>query len=433
MTKKTLGKLRAQTLKLKELTPPSDTSKGTKAFVRKHVYVVHPDANENGDEVFKASNVKKAKRFPDHGYEPGQDHDVYEDFDRAEYHKTQSEIHNNYADAVEKKDPGKAIAYRELARKHLRQAKRHARFHDSVTMKKGRTRGDSLLDDHRSSRRAEGGRIKARMRHEETGTYWNQKEETNLDEIMVPSMPALHSALSRSSRTARNPSAKRPAPKDNGYWKGTLELTPDMQDPAQKAEMEKHPLTRRINSMAKPEYRTLAAKRAVKEDWDSTEDRNNEHHYLHTHISDHIENISRTLHNHVNLMDKMNDKRHESSYHTLGKLHDALEDLSNRVTQIHGNAKKSMGMHTEDPPKVLYAPHMPVGDTAGNPVASISAAGKYSEGFEHIEALSESDQALLVDTYNSLTEENQDKFLEMAETEEGVDTLLDFAITGKAE
>ena len=56
---------------------------------------------------------------------------------------------------------------------------------------------------------------------------------------------------------------------------------------------------------------------------------------------------------------------------------------------------------------------------------------KVTEGFEHVEALSEKDQAVLVDTYNSLTEENQERFLELAETAEGVDRLLDFAITNK--
>ena len=55
----------------------------------------------------------------------------------------------------------------------------------------------------------------------------------------------------------------------------------------------------------------------------------------------------------------------------------------------------------------------------------------FGEDYEHIAALSESDQSLLVDTYNSLNEANQDHFLELIETQEGVDEILDFAITNK--
>lgn len=53
-------------------------AKGEKDFVKKHVVVKHPDANGNGDEVFKASNVKTIKRSPEHGYDKGEDHKVYE-------------------------------------------------------------------------------------------------------------------------------------------------------------------------------------------------------------------------------------------------------------------------------------------------------------------------------------------------------------------
>ena len=48
-------------------------------FVDKHVVQKHDDRNGNGDDVFKAANVKKADRKKDrHGYEPGEDEAVYE-------------------------------------------------------------------------------------------------------------------------------------------------------------------------------------------------------------------------------------------------------------------------------------------------------------------------------------------------------------------
>ena len=48
-------------------------------FKRKHVYVTTPDANKNGDDVFKGTNVKAVDRQPHYGYNPGEDESVYEE------------------------------------------------------------------------------------------------------------------------------------------------------------------------------------------------------------------------------------------------------------------------------------------------------------------------------------------------------------------
>ena len=55
-------------------------TKDGKAFVQKHAIVKTADANGNGDDVFQATNVKKADRKKDrHGHEPKEDEKVYED------------------------------------------------------------------------------------------------------------------------------------------------------------------------------------------------------------------------------------------------------------------------------------------------------------------------------------------------------------------
>lgn len=60
-----------------ELYTP-DTKDG-KAFVQKHAVVKTTDANGNGDDVFQATNVKKADRKKErHGHEPVEDEKVYE-------------------------------------------------------------------------------------------------------------------------------------------------------------------------------------------------------------------------------------------------------------------------------------------------------------------------------------------------------------------
>ena len=54
-------------------------------YVDKHVVQKHDDRNGNGDDVFKAANVKKADRKKDrHGYEPGEDEEVYEEVEQVD-------------------------------------------------------------------------------------------------------------------------------------------------------------------------------------------------------------------------------------------------------------------------------------------------------------------------------------------------------------
>jgi hypothetical protein len=61
----------------------SDTSLTPKApdekrFKDKHVVKKTEDANKNGDDVFRATNVKPHDRTPGHGYNAGEDKKVYE-------------------------------------------------------------------------------------------------------------------------------------------------------------------------------------------------------------------------------------------------------------------------------------------------------------------------------------------------------------------
>jgi len=55
-------------------------SDDTKRFIDKHVVTKHPDPAGNGDDVFNATNVKKAGKEDDrHGYDSETDHKVYEE------------------------------------------------------------------------------------------------------------------------------------------------------------------------------------------------------------------------------------------------------------------------------------------------------------------------------------------------------------------
>lgn len=54
-------------------------------FVDKHIVKTRGDANGNGDDVFKASKVKKVERTKERkGYEPGDDEKVYEEAEKVD-------------------------------------------------------------------------------------------------------------------------------------------------------------------------------------------------------------------------------------------------------------------------------------------------------------------------------------------------------------
>lgn len=70
-------------------------------FIDKHEVETVPDKNGNGDEVFKASNVKKVERKKERkGYEPGEDESVYEE-----------------AEQIDELSQDKLMAYRSAAKK----------------------------------------------------------------------------------------------------------------------------------------------------------------------------------------------------------------------------------------------------------------------------------------------------------------------------
>lgn len=60
-------------------------SKDERRFVDKHIVVKHKDRNGNGDDVFQATNIKAVGREAErHGYEPGKDEAVYEEYEDLE-------------------------------------------------------------------------------------------------------------------------------------------------------------------------------------------------------------------------------------------------------------------------------------------------------------------------------------------------------------
>lgn len=77
---KPLRQILSQTDKENDLGKYKPKSPDEQKFVGKHKIQVTADAAGNGDDVFKASNVKTYERKDHHGYNPGEDEKVYEDY-----------------------------------------------------------------------------------------------------------------------------------------------------------------------------------------------------------------------------------------------------------------------------------------------------------------------------------------------------------------
>lgn len=65
-------------------------SKDERRFVDKHIVVKQKDRNGNKDNVFQATNIKAVDRKAErHGYEPGEDEEVYE---QAKWRQNPTEV-----------------------------------------------------------------------------------------------------------------------------------------------------------------------------------------------------------------------------------------------------------------------------------------------------------------------------------------------------
>jgi len=90
-------------------------------FKRKHVSVTTPDANKNGDDVFKGTNVKAVDRQPHHGYNPGQDEEIYEEKNQ---YKKMAKTHENRASKAREANDHESV-HRHLANYHESMGKWH--------------------------------------------------------------------------------------------------------------------------------------------------------------------------------------------------------------------------------------------------------------------------------------------------------------------
>jgi hypothetical protein len=119
-----------------------------KRFIDKHVVVKHADRNGNGDEVFKASNIKTVKRASEHGYDAGKDSAVYEEVQQIDeiqgirFGKRQSQLYPHSAEVLQRHGENNGSIHKGLGiglpshgyniEHHRADIERHPRFREAV-------------------------------------------------------------------------------------------------------------------------------------------------------------------------------------------------------------------------------------------------------------------------------------------------------------
>lgn len=464
---KTLKAVRAR---LKELEPPPENSAGTKAFYKKHVYVLHDDPAGNRDDVFRATNVKTAKRHPEHGYDPGQDDDVYEEVAMTEgafaaLHA--SPVHkdiNAWSSKVRDKH-GDDVGYSTDKKKEYTVARVDGKnvgvFHHET--KKGWIKEETILESitglqvlmltraFSKARASAAGRTPTVRKPKTTKTttkkmakdaadywskparkrptaYWKEEQEPEqVDEIVSFAAAITQPLRGKSRSSAPRPSqTRKPKKKD----RGELLLTPSMQDPEQKKRMAD--LEARIGRQA--EYGQAMdrkktrdhAKKYWGEETELNEMTDNEgfDHYL-SQCGEAMNALRGSIARHKSrVLESSNPNASSDHVNALRTLHRAIEDAHVEYGRNLRYVYPSVFDRNNGADAVAKDP--------GSLSMPVQVARREEfDGYEHIESLGEDAQDMLFGLYNSLTEDHQDKFLELAESEDGVEELLDFAITNK--
>jgi hypothetical protein len=359
-------------------------------YVDKHVVQKHDDRNGNGDDVFKASNVKKADRKKDrHGYEPGEDEEVYEEVEQVDelsqdklmqYRKSAS---NPKYGKDEKKTVNRLKGYSLAGRKvnpglaaSMGKAPRVAATEEFEQI-------DELSQDklmaYRSAAKKQGSGIQDRMKV--GGGDWSKdgKDTKTLKKRMSGYKmagrkvnPGLAASMGKAPRVAANEEVEQ-----------VDELSKETKASYMKkagAEIDKHWDNSKTD--ARSAYKYYGRKNTMKK----------------------IANEEAELEEKLN-MDK-------------ASMGDVIKDFQDSdAPQFKGKSDKKRRAMA---------------------IAAKLTAERGSKGYTkeerllaRLENVSEGHQDTLVNIFSKLSEENQNVFLKVCETESGIDQMLDFAIQNR--
>jgi hypothetical protein len=396
-------------------------------FVDKHVVVKHPDRNGNGDEVFKGSKVKPIDRRKErHGYNPGEDEKVYEEL-KGNQHKIDANK-NGKVDAHDFK----------LLRKKKKVAEEAEELDESAKIAAHLIKryGDNVRKSHVRSAANDFGVGYVALSHavrKKLGV--NRLEEEQIDELSTATLQSY-----RKKARAQGNAIVDKMKMGGGDWSKDQKDTKTLRKRAAGAQASGKQLVKRGES-------------------------------LKTEEAEHIDELSKnTLHSYI---EKSAQDVHNQAYragkkeggegkYDSGKIMKSLTrqiGISKATRKLAGKAKvnakeeveieeklnmdkASMGTVIKDFQK-SDAPQFKGKSQEKRRAMAIAAKLTAERGgkplrkeeklAELLGDLTESHRRTMLSVFDKLNEDNQKKFLEACQTPEGVDSMLDFAISHRGE
>ena len=230
-------------VKLKGIIPPKDNTPATQNFIKKHVVAHYEDPAGNGDDVYNASNIKPVKRSPEHGYDPGQDEEVYENvggYSDVDIRNQERRLATVKAEKLRRKilgdkgivdkEPAQAAqaqsvvdAARSMPRRRRTAESYEEHINEVLDIKNMSVK--QVIDDFIKSKDPKfAGKSKKERIQMALGAWYDahpKKKKTQKEEYSSVSEMKFANPFKEAPRSSKGP-------KDTtGYWKGELALTSD--------------------------------------------------------------------------------------------------------------------------------------------------------------------------------------------------------------
>lgn len=395
-------------------------------FVDKHEVEMMDDQNGNGDDVFKASKVKKVARKAERkGYEPGEDEEVYEEAERIDELST---------DTMKR--------YQDKARTSADALRDKGFRGNAPAWKKAQNRSDSI--DRAQSK------IKARSTNEEAEQIDELKRET------------VRRYYNKAGMEGKNAAARIKV--GGGDWSGGK----DTQTLKKRAKGREMALRRRSGEVPTSEEVQIdeSAGGRYNDVHNSTKDLLKK---INTHLTAHKANAMKAKNYKGEKGPHWGHVEHMKDIHrTLSDIHDRLAQqgeyaMHEEVEQVDEISKATMGRYInrakDQIDTVSYRQgHRDSRGAGSDPISrknerklskrhgGIELAVKkmtkeeadylvnrYAEFKENISGLAPRLQEAMHDVLDRLNEENQDKFIAACQTEEGLEKMVAFAIENRGE
>jgi len=376
-------------------------------FVDKHVVVKHPDRNGNGDEVFKGSKVKPIDRRKErHGYNPGEDEKVYEEL-KGNQHKIDANK-NGKVDAHDFK----------LLRKKKKVAEEAEELDESAKIAAHLIKryGDNVRKSHVRSAANDFGVGYVALSHavrKKLGV--NRLEEEQIDELSTATLQSY-----RKKARAQGNAIVDKMKMGGGDWSKDQKDTKTLRKRAAGAQASGKQLVKRGESLKTEEQdvHNQAYRAGKKEGGEGKYDSGKIMKSLTRQIG--ISKATRKLAGKAKVNAKEEVEIEEKLNMDKASMGTVIKDFQK------SDAPQFKGKSQEKRRAMAIAAKL-TAERGGKPLR------KEEKLAELLGDLTESHRRTMLSVFDKLNEDNQKKFLEACQTPEGVDSMLDFAISHRGE